>query len=71
MSQAMSRKKCEALMKKLDRDGDGKIRILISSSKLLYCLISKVKSHWRNFELSLLRRKSEYFECEENDACNV
>ena len=28
MSQAMSKKKCEALMKKLDTDGDGKITLL-------------------------------------------
>ena len=27
MSQAMSKKKCEALMKKLDTDGDGKITL--------------------------------------------
>ena len=27
MSQAMSRKKCDALMKKLDTDGDGKITL--------------------------------------------
>ena len=28
MSQAMSKKKCEALMKKLDTDGDGKITLV-------------------------------------------